>query len=145
MKLCVFYEIPDASRSQFEKTENKADWYEIMGNYSLGENGLKQYTVDAQVSDFAEGLSKQSRPMNLLFTGELQTTIPADEPNVGFLGSKLVGEISDTLKAVEDDYFEGVVNQELLAPNGYNWLTVGLREFFAEVAAEENAVVCLWE
>jgi len=123
VKLCVFYEIPDASRSQFEKTENKADWYEIMG----------------------------TRPMNLLFTGELQTTIPAGDPNVAFLGSKLVGEISDTLKAVKSWHPMATIGSRLgcvifllrLQLRKMQWFVCG-NECFIFLALKELSKANIW-
>lgn len=144
MKIGTYYEITDTSRSHFEGSTVKSDWYEVMGRFGVSENGLKKYDIEESVGTFAEGITRIEKPLSCLFTGEFQTKIDSPDPNVSFLGKALVLEISEALSAVDNTFLDALIKNDL-PPNGYAWLVVGLREFFREIADHENAVVCLWE
>lgn len=144
MKIGTYFEISNESRPHFESSQSKLDWYEVMGRFGVGENELRKYDIEESVGTFAEGLSQLPSPLSDLFMGEFQTETDSPDPNVSFLSRALVMGISEALNGVEDTFLDNLVINDL-PPNGYVWLTIGLREFFHEVADSKNAIVCLWE
>jgi hypothetical protein len=76
-----------------------------------------------------------------MFTGDIRTAPDGTgDPEVAFLGARLVREIADTLATLDDAFFLGLGEGR---SNGM-WFRKPLTEFFNAAASRGDAIVILW-
>ena len=136
-----FYEIPDEAGGSLTGLSSKSEWYDALGNWIKPSSPNLNAWQELQ-HGWIWALQNQPPPLGRMFAGDIRTVPDGwGDPEVVFLGAKLVREIAGALVTLDDAFFLTLLGEE--CSSGI-WFRKPLTEFFNSAASRGNAIVVMW-
>jgi hypothetical protein len=135
------WQVDDEARVHLIDGAPKGRWYDVLGTLAL--ESLPALDAEESVATWDYQLRDQPYPGSVLFAGEMHTAQDGfDDPNVSFIGKRLVKELATWLSLNRDAIQVAVADPRMPNPM---WLYEPITRFFASAAERDKAIIVLWE
>ncbi|WP_237064480.1 hypothetical protein [Microbulbifer zhoushanensis] len=136
------FEVNDTYSSQLERLKEPSDWYDVIGDFGLGEAEVLE--LEDSWPLWQEALKNEVSAIKYLFTGSYHPSQNAGgDPAVGYIDSATVSAISDIFQSTERGEFEAILAKTGFSPEHDIWLYSELKSFFYGVKSRNSAILIL--